>query len=112
MELERALVQRLVADIPIAGNSLCIAEMNRRAEALGISKPAPKSSSKRKANPAVEDLSDSDDDLATPQKEKEDSVPPKSSEKTKAKKNKKEDKTDKTEKKTKEKEKKEKKHKK
>ena len=96
MELERTLVQRLVADIPIAGNSLCIAEMNGRAEALVISKPAAKSSAKRKGRQAVEDLSDSDADFETPKKEKEDSVQPKSSEKTKDKKDKKEDKKHKT----------------
>ena len=110
MELERALVQRLVADIPIAGNSLCIAEMNRRAEALGITKPAAKSGAKRKGGPAVEEPSDSDD-FETPKKEKDDQVQPKSSEKTKEKKGKKEkgDKKEKNDKKDKDKEKKEKK---
>lgn len=111
MELERALVQRLVADIPIAGNSLCIAEMNRRAEALGITKPAAKSGAKRKGGPAVEEPSDSDD-FETPKKEKDDQVQPKSSEKTKEKKGKKEkgDKKEKNDKKDKDKEKKEKKN--
>lgn len=105
------MVQRLVADIPIAGNSLCIAEMNRRAEALGITKPAAKSGAKRKGGPAVEEPSDSDD-FETPKKEKDDQVQPKSSEKTKEKKGKKEkgDKKEKNDKKDKDKEKKEKKN--
>ena len=76
-ELARCLTARLADDIPIAGMSLGLAEMNRRAEALGLNKP------KRTARKSKDGEEPQDSDLETPSKQpKDESTPtPRSTEK-------------------------------
>ena len=71
------LTARLADDIPIAGMSLGLAEMNRRAEALGLNKP------KRTARKSKDGEEPQDSDLETPSKQpKDESTPtPRSTEK-------------------------------
>ena len=59
------MTARLADDIPIAGSSLGLAEMNRRAESLGLAKPK-RNGRKTKNADHADDMDDSD--FETPKK--------------------------------------------